>query len=78
MLKPVALLVAMVAALGLAGCTSTPPDNASDGVIRVVASTNVYGDIARTIGGADVEVTSVIDDPAQDPHEFEANARVQL
>ena len=78
MLKPVALLVAMVAALGLAGCTSTPPDNAGDGVIRVVASTNVYGDIARTIGGADVEVTSVIDDPAQDPHEFEANARVQL
>ena len=64
--------------LALAGCAGPPVSNADDGVLRVVASTDVYGDLASTIGGATVEVTSIIDDPAQDPHEFEANGRVQL
>jgi zinc/manganese transport system substrate-binding protein len=75
-IKPV--LALSVLALVLAGCSAAPADNAGDGVISIVASTNVYGDIASTIGGADVTVTSIIDDPEQDPHEFEANARVQL
>jgi zinc/manganese transport system substrate-binding protein len=65
-----------VSVLALAGCASAAdPD---DGLIHVVASTNVYGDLAQTIGGDRVEVTSIIDDPAQDPHQFEANGRVQL
>ncbi|HWM34879.1 MAG TPA: zinc ABC transporter substrate-binding protein [Pseudolysinimonas sp.] len=76
MLKPLVLLP--VLAVALAGCTAPQADNAQDGVVRIVASTNVYGDIAQTIGGAGVEVTSIIDDPAQDPHQFEANGRVQL
>jgi zinc/manganese transport system substrate-binding protein len=37
----------------------------------VVASTNVYGDIVRQIGGAHVSVTSVLSDPNADPHLFE-------
>jgi len=37
----------------------------------VVTSTNVYGDIARQIGGAHVSVTSVLSDPNADPHLFE-------
>jgi len=37
----------------------------------VVASTNVYGDIARQIGGSRVSVTSVLSDPNADPHLFE-------
>ena len=78
MLKPVALMAATALALGLAGCTTPTADPAADDLIQVVASTNVYGDLAELIGGPYVEVTSVIDDPAQDPHEFEANARVQL
>jgi zinc/manganese transport system substrate-binding protein len=72
------VLVLTAFALALAGCTATPPDNAGDGVLRIVASTNVYGDIAQSIGGGDVEVTSIIEDPDQDPHQFEANGRVQL
>jgi zinc/manganese transport system substrate-binding protein len=73
-LKPLVPFVALV--LVLAGCGATAePD---DGLIHVVASTNVYGDIAQTIGGDRVAVTSIIDDPAQDPHQFEANGRVQL
>jgi zinc/manganese transport system substrate-binding protein len=77
-LKPVAIVLSALVAVTLAGCTASQPDNAGDGVVRVVASTNVYGDIAASVGGGDIEVTSIIDDPAQDPHEFEANARVQL
>jgi zinc/manganese transport system substrate-binding protein len=72
------LLLIPVLALTLAGCATAAPDNAADGAIRIVASTNVYGDLAASIGGADVEVTSIIDSPEQDPHQFEANGRVQL
>jgi zinc/manganese transport system substrate-binding protein len=42
--------------------------------IKVVAAENVYGDIARQIGGSDVTVTSILSNPNQDPHEFEASA----
>lgn len=41
------------------------------GRLGVVAGENVYGDIARQIGGAHVEVTSVLSDPNADPHLFE-------
>lgn len=61
----------------LAGCTP-PGDPRTDGVVRIVASTNVYGDLAATIAGADAVVTSIIDDPSADPHGFETNPRVQL
>jgi zinc/manganese transport system substrate-binding protein len=81
-LKPVALPAALLAlaagAIGLAGCTPTEPDNAQDGVLRVVASTNVYGALVEQIAGGEAEVTSIISDPAQDPHEFEGSGRVQL
>ena len=73
-MKLIALPVAAV--LLLAGCTAAPAED--DGLVQVVASTNVYGDIAATIGGDAVEVTSIIDDPSQDPHSFEGSARVQL
>jgi len=44
------------------------------GPLNVVAAEGVYGDIARQIGGDDVTVTSVLTNPNQDPHEFEASA----
>jgi zinc/manganese transport system substrate-binding protein len=66
----------LAATLLLSGCSAGQPE--SDGGITVVASTNVYGDIAETIGGDRVQVTSIIDDPSQDPHSFEGTARDQL
>ncbi len=70
-----------VSALLAAGCGSSPDAGATeekDAAVPVVASTNVYGDIARQIGGDKVSVTSFITDPAQDPHSFEAGTRTRL
>jgi zinc/manganese transport system substrate-binding protein len=75
------LAIAGLAALTLAGCGSGgSPDGAeqpgaggsTDGGITVVASTNVYGAIARAVGGVRVTVESLISDPAADPHSYES------
>ena len=42
--------------------------------VKVVAAESVYGDIARQVGGANVAVTSILANPSQDPHAFEAGA----
>src|SRR6202158_5012463 len=44
--------------------------------VRIVAAENFYGDIARQIGGADVAVTSILNNPDQDPHLFEVSPSV--
>ncbi|RKS69152.1 zinc/manganese transport system substrate-binding protein [Actinomadura pelletieri DSM 43383] len=68
-----------MAALTLGGCGSSSDAGSERGDrVSVVASTNVYGDIARRIGGDRVDVTSFISDPAQDPHSFEAGSRSRL
>ena len=74
----VSALTAAAIALTLAGCSSSSSAGSDDGTVRVVASTDVYGDIATTIGGDAVHVTSLMTDPAQDPHSFEASAQNQL
>jgi zinc/manganese transport system substrate-binding protein len=70
----------LLAALLLTGCGPSAPAGsgggtgsaASPGAIPVVASTDVYGAVVRAVGGDRVAVTSLIDDPAADPHSFEA------
>ncbi len=42
--------------------------------VAVVAAENFYGDLARQIGGDAVQVTSILTNPDQDPHLFEASA----
>ena len=39
----------------------------------VVAAENFYGDLAQQIGGPQVQVTSILTNPNQDPHSFEAS-----
>src|SRR5579863_3115387 len=41
--------------------------------VKIVAAENFYGDIAAEIGGADVAVVSILKNPDQDPHLFEAS-----
>lgn len=64
----------------LAGCAPTGADSGAgaDDTITVVASTNVYGQLAEAVGGDAVEVVSIIDSPTQDPHSYEPSARDQL
>ena len=44
--------------------------------IKVVAAENFYGDIAQQIGGANIAVTSILNNPNQDPHLFEVSPSV--
>ncbi|MFC5146832.1 metal ABC transporter solute-binding protein, Zn/Mn family [Streptomyces aureoversilis] len=84
---PMALVAAL--ALSLSGCdgASAPGTGGTErggapasavAAVPVVASTNVYGDIVRQVGGDKVDVVSLISDPAQDPHSYEAGTRNQL
>ncbi len=77
-----AVLILLSGCGGTAGRGGGTSDETSAGRspagVRVVASTSVYGDIARQIGGDLVTVTSIIDDPQQDPHSYEAGPRTQL
>jgi zinc/manganese transport system substrate-binding protein len=74
------LTLAAVAALGLAasGCATTAPAAArpSGGktTIEVVAAENFWGSIAAQLGGDHVHVTSIITNPATDPHDYEPTA----
>lgn len=74
-----AVTVLAASALVLAGCTApVGTEGTVDDAIQVVASTNVYGSLAAQIGGDRVEVASIIDTVAQDPHSYEASARDRL
>ena len=41
--------------------------------VKVVAAENFYGDVASQIGGANIAVTSILTNPDDDPHLFEAS-----
>ncbi|MDQ0755813.1 metal ABC transporter solute-binding protein, Zn/Mn family [Arthrobacter sp. B3I4] len=49
-----------------------------DGVVEVVASTSVYGDLVKTVGGDKVRVSSIISRTSQDPHSYEATTQDKL
>jgi zinc/manganese transport system substrate-binding protein len=65
-----------LAALALvAGCGSSgdaAPAPTTDGTLTVVATTNVWGSVASAVAGPDARVTSIINDPAADPHSYES------
>ncbi|MFM2433616.1 MAG: hypothetical protein RI974_356, partial [Actinomycetota bacterium] len=72
------ILALSLAALTLTGCTDQARWQKGTGPIKIVASTNVWGDIAYQIAGEEATVTALIDNVNQDPHSFEASARDQL
>ena len=63
------LALAVLLALGLAPAQAASP-------LRLVAAENFYGGVAQQIGGAGVEVVSVLSNPDQDPHLFETSPGV--
>ena len=67
----------------LTGCAAAAGGGAGNGLpsaapthrpgqLAVVAGESLWGDVAAQIGGAHVAVTSILRDPAQDPHEYES------
>jgi zinc/manganese transport system substrate-binding protein len=67
------LRIIVVVAAAFVGATEL---RAADGKIAVVAAENFYGDVAQQIGGGRVSVTSILSNPLQDPHLFEASPAV--
>ncbi|MHB9841198.1 metal ABC transporter solute-binding protein [Paraburkholderia terrae] len=49
--------------------------HAQDSKIPVVAAENFYGDVVQQLGGDRVDVTSILSNPDQDPHLFEASPK---
>jgi zinc/manganese transport system substrate-binding protein len=71
-MKPFAsLALAFLIALG-----QSPTAGAADRPLKLVAAENFYGNVAHQIGGLQVEVTSVMSNPDQDPHLFETSPAV--
>jgi zinc/manganese transport system substrate-binding protein len=69
----------MVAVAGLVcGCaTSASSSNSSTStgrVVQVVAAENFWGSLATQLGGSHAQVTSIIDNPNADPHDYEPTA----
>jgi zinc/manganese transport system substrate-binding protein len=64
--------LSLLVSVALASCLAA--GSAAADPVKVVASENFYGDLAQQIGGANVEVTSILTNPDQDPHLFEASA----
>ncbi len=69
-MKPLAILLTLASLLldPATGWAANPPE--------IVAAENFYGDVAQQIGGPAVRVHSILSNPGQDPHLFEASPSV--
>jgi zinc/manganese transport system substrate-binding protein len=65
-MKPLSIVVVAVA-------LAAPIPAFAAGPIEIVAAENFYGDVAQQIGGPEVKVTSILNNPDADPHLFEAS-----
>jgi zinc/manganese transport system substrate-binding protein len=68
------LMKVLAAAATLVALASLPAVAAQP--VNVVAAENFYGDVAKQIGGQTVNVTSILANPDEDPHLFEASPSV--
>ncbi|MGV9722711.1 metal ABC transporter solute-binding protein, Zn/Mn family [Nocardia beijingensis] len=64
------IAVGLVSAMTLTACAGSN----DDGRPSVVASTDVWGDIAAAVAGPDAAVRALITDPSADPHSHETSA----
>jgi zinc/manganese transport system substrate-binding protein len=75
LVAPVALSLGLSLVVMVSGCATTAPGAPSGStVINVVAAENFWGSLAEQLGGGHVKVVSIINSPAADPHDYEANA----
>ncbi|MEA2662869.1 MAG: zinc/manganese transport system substrate-binding protein [Chloroflexota bacterium] len=65
-------LAAIVVVASACAATAAPAGGTG---LAVVGAENFYADLLAQIGGDRVSATSILNDPAADPHEFEASPR---
>ena len=75
--KALGIIAAMTLTLSACAPVESETIEPFDG-LTIVSSTNVWGDIAKSVAGDGVRVISIIDSFGQDPHSYEASARDQL
>ena len=68
---PSVALIALSLLLATCSTGSPPAGSRASGKLDVVAAENVWGSIARQLGGATADVHSLIDNPNTDPHDYE-------
>jgi zinc/manganese transport system substrate-binding protein len=71
-----AVVMAMSVGLvtGVAGCgQQQATDDQKNGTTTVVASTDVWGSVARAVAGDQATVKSIVNSAVDDPHSFEAS-----
>jgi zinc/manganese transport system substrate-binding protein len=67
-----ASLIFLLSACGSSSNTaSTANGPNSSGKIKMVAAEDFYGEVAKAVGGDHVEVTSILNNPNTDPHDYE-------
>ncbi len=57
-------------------CNTNTKSSGNHEKIQVVATVDFYGEVAKAVGGKQVQVTSIIDNPAIDPHDYEPTTQV--
>lgn len=68
------LLVATLLSTLLGACGAPPPGSSTGKTLQVVAGENFWGSLAAQLGGTHVTVTSIVNNPNTDPHEYESSA----
>ncbi|HVB12541.1 MAG TPA: zinc ABC transporter substrate-binding protein [Nitrososphaerales archaeon] len=74
----VIVILAVAASVGLylnsrSPSSTTVTTDSGSKVIQVVAAENFWGSLVSQLGGAHVNVTSIVSDPNTDPHQYESN-----
>ena len=70
----VGLMLAVSACATTAATTPASTSPGASSVITVVAAENFWGSLAEQLGGDHVKVTSIINSPDADPHDYEPTA----
>lgn len=70
------LVAVLVVALGVVAAGCSNQGSSSNGKIKITATTDFYGEVARKVAGSKGEVTSVITNPDVDPHDYQPTTKV--
>src|SRR5579863_834252 len=67
--------VGLAGSVGLTACSSNATPSTT-GAVNAIGAENQYADVLRQIGGSDVHVSSILNNPNTDPHSFESSPSV--